>query len=331
MDVIIDSTVLKNNYFFDTPKFEALFNYLKKTRSNLFIPRLVLDETINNYINQCKILINENKKQERILKIGLLNEKNNNLSKIKESYEKELNLKIYLHKIEIIEYKELDISTEIMVNKSIKSQPPFYSTPKHKDIGFRDFIVWSSVICILENHSKNLCLISNDKIAFGTSELLHLDLVNEIKKLNVNFCFYNDLSEFLSRYVEKVRFINDKLILDYINSIGNDIARKFISPNDIIKTGDIKDKSINPLDIENVIFISAKIIDYYIFKATEKYFFIFVRTNFNLVGFFTDQELTVALSDDNTYSNESEIEIPLSFILRIDKSAKKITDSKLVK
>lgn len=330
MDVIIDSTVLKDNYFLDTPKFDALFLYLTKTRSKLFIPRIVLDETINNYLNQYSSTLEEFKKQERILRAGLLNDKNVNLASVKSSYQHSLGIKKVLHKIELIEYFDLQILIESMVNKSLKSQLPFHSTQKYKDIGFRDFIVWRSIISILENRSKNICFISNDKKAFGTSEHLHLELIKEIKKLNVNLCFHDELSEFLSKYVERVNFINDKLILDYIFSIGQDVSQKYISANDIIRNGDIKDKSIDPLDLENVIFNSANIVDYYIFKATEKYYFIFVRINFILIGFFTDQ-LTNTVMEDNFFSNESEILIPLSFILRIDKNVKEITNSKLVK
>jgi len=330
MDVIIDSTVLKDNYFLDTPKFEALFLYLAKTRSKLFIPRIVLDETINNYLGQYSSTLEEFKKQERILRAGLLNEKNENLASVKASYLHSLGVKKVLHKIEFIEYSDLQVSIESIVNKSIKSQPPFHSTPKYKDIGIRDFIVWRSIVSILENRSKNICFISNDKTAFGTSEQLHLELIKEIKKLNVNLCFYNGLSEFLSKYVEKVNFINDKLILDYFFSIGQNISQKYISADDVIRTGDIKDKSIDPFDLENIIFSSANIGNYYIFKATEKYYFVFVRINFILIGFFTDQ-LTNTVMEDNFYSNESEISIPLSFILRIDKRKRVIISSKLVK
>ena len=76
MDIIIDSTVLKDNYFLDTPRFQALFDYLKKTHSKFYIPEVVILETIKNYTkeineynNSASLLEATNNK----LKLGLSN------------------------------------------------------------------------------------------------------------------------------------------------------------------------------------------------------------------------------------------------------------------
>lgn len=68
MNVILDTNIFVNNYFLKSPKFIGLFDYLRKTDSNLYLISLVKDEVIQKYIEEVELYVSSVDTFERNLK-----------------------------------------------------------------------------------------------------------------------------------------------------------------------------------------------------------------------------------------------------------------------
>ena len=330
MNIIIDSQILYNNYYLDTPRFKALFQYLKKTKSNLYILSLVYDETLKNYRKQVELYFKEVDKYERCTKAGLIEINKHTITSVVEDYKTKLNLIISRNKnIILYQIKETDLLLKSLIDRSLKDIRPFYSTGNQTDFGFRDSVILEGIKKIISQNKGDYCFISNDQKAFGSDNHLHDEINAEVNKICSSFHFFNTLDSFNSKYIEKINFINNKFILDYFNVKAKSDIESLISPYDIINA-EIEDKNCDPTDIDKIAFQSLKIVDYYIYTSTDKYFYLYVKLIFELEGSFIDRLSSQAMGLD-PFPDESYMNLIKSFQLKIDKDIKGIIGIRLAR
>jgi hypothetical protein len=78
------------------------------------------------------------------------------------------------------------VNYERLVNRCLSKKRPFQ--PKRDDEGFRDALIWESVLEIAQSSNEQVVLISDDSNAFGTheSERFHPDLANELEEIGLS-------------------------------------------------------------------------------------------------------------------------------------------------
>ena len=118
-------------------------------------------------------------------------------------------------------------------------------------------------------------------------------------------------------------------ILDYFNVKAKSDIESLISPYDIINA-EIEDKNCDPTDIDKIAFQSLKIVDYYIYTSTDKYFYLYVKLIFELEGSFIDRLSSQAMGLD-PFPDESYLNLIKSFQLKIDKDIKGIIGIRLAR
>jgi hypothetical protein len=315
--IILDTNIVYDNWHFDTPKFEALLEYLNKTKSMLVIPKLVKDEIIKKYGEKLSEYIKFKNQKER----NLLEK-----SKIKSLDENELVadykefLSNFLKKHWILDYPELKI--EALIARSISECPPFGRNGK----GFRDTIIWETIVELLKrDKGKNhFCFITNNSKDFGAINL-HNNLRYELSEQSVDIEYFNDLESFIGKYGEAIKFIDEKLISEYINSIPDDRLIDLISKDNISDAIEYNLREPSYLiqhgDIDSIEVDSITRGNYYIYKSNKDSYF--VNINFWLY-------LVVSIVDWPTYhlidilnSDNYQIEANISIQVKIDKKTRK--------
>ncbi|USN53596.1 MAG: DUF4935 domain-containing protein [Candidatus Nomurabacteria bacterium] len=311
--------MLKDNYYLNTPRFQALFSYLKKTKSECFIPEIVILETIKNYkrdTEEYNSIVDSLKKTNRVLGLNGPNLEIN-MSDIVNKYERSIYKIIKKVGIKLIPTKDLSISIDSVISRSLNDIPPFYRSGRSSDVGFRDYIVWETVKFVNKDFEGNLCFISNDKKAFGQSCELFSRLKNES-----NVHFYNLLDEFLNEYAEKINFISEEYLEDYFREVLEDEIPNVVTLSELLATKP-ENEYIDPSDITDYEFDEISILDFYVYNATTKYYYVFVRTDLIVRAYYLNRLMLAAGLDDEVSSDYSFLRFKKSFLLRIDRRTKR--------
>ena len=204
MHIILDTSIIFDNYFFDTPKFLGLFDYLKKTHSKLYLPSFVIDEILKKYKENLSKYKDSLERDERIL-FGQTKEIN--IDDLVLEYASKLTNLIKKNNIGIIKPK--DISSKKLFGRAIKIEPPFDASGR----GLRDTLIWLSIVDFVKNDSTGyFCFISANIKDFGKEDL-YSNLRKDLESKSNKFLYCTSLEEFLSNYGDKVAFI-DRIFLE---------------------------------------------------------------------------------------------------------------------
>jgi hypothetical protein len=222
MLIFIDSNIFFNNWYLDNANFKSFLNYIDKTDSKILISEIVCDEIDNKFMSELATL-------KKNIETGI----NRSKQLLDKSIELDLSLfnmdyslkKVITKKTEkaiFIPYN--DISNSTLVKRAIKRIKPF----QDKDKGFRDTLIWLSIIKHLEkiNGNENVVIINNNSSDFFTKDKtdLHSDLKNDIKvsKIENTFKVYKSINDFIS----------DKVEAEHQNIKIDDFLEKYIYPNE---------------------------------------------------------------------------------------------------
>ena len=218
-------------------------------------------------------------------------------------------------KIEIVKLSDLSVTLKLITDRSLNDLPPFYSTTKHKDIGFRDCLIWDTTCWVRKNKSSQLCFISNDQKAYGKK----CELFTNLKEQS-DVYYYNSLDEFLNDFAEKIKFINEKYLEDAINEIAEEEINELLLPEELFNVDfdkeDITAAQINDYDYESVF-----IWNYYVYKGTSKYYFVYLNCSIVIKAYYLDDQ---AILDDEQIYNDTFGQISRSINIRINRVTKKV-------
>ena len=288
--IIFDTNVLFVNYdrggdftkFYFNSTFSNIINYIEKSdlyeNFEILIPSVVWKE-----MKKQKIDAYFNKKQELESKINKIKIPEITVSKKNEIYDYEAYIedKITEYKQElknsIIEIKEISLPTkdvfESIVQRAFNKLPPFEGQNKKSDKGFKDVLLWESILQYKQNNINNqIVFYSNDnifkeylenefqsifkeKIEITKNEEEILKILKQISNINDKYLYIKDditeLEEIRKYLVSKV--FREKLLEALISiNIYNDVYTIEVINN-------INVQNIVPRDIENVRYYDAKL------------------------------------------------------------------------
>lgn len=245
MKIVIDTNIIFNDWALRTEDAEAFLDFVDRTGSVIYIPRIVWEETRKNYREQLKIKHDAYVQASRQFGRTMINQPD--LTKIQLDYDGEADK--YLEWLQkklkfdgnknILPYGDF---TERIANRVMAKRKPFNLQNSNE---FKDTLVWETVIDIVAKNSADandeIVLISNDANAFGASReqqkdsqernkraerkkgVLHPQLQEEIDSIleetkGNNFYYYESFAEFLAAHYTHIKGINEKFVREFLQS-----------------------------------------------------------------------------------------------------------------
>lgn len=214
--IVFDTNILHNssvNYsdFSFSKNFDLIIDFLKKEKltdkCSILIPKIVVDELKQR---QKEHFYDDYKKMQDLLK------KQGELCNVEwaidiDKYEKYIGQKIESYLIQK-NVKIMDVcsdnSFKRILEKAVKKNPPFEGIEKKSDKGFKDAVIWHSLIEYSLQYGGIYIFYTNDNIFLNNKEYLRKDF-DETTYRKVIFC--NTIDE-IRTYVLKELELN--LILD---------------------------------------------------------------------------------------------------------------------
>lgn len=210
MDIVLDSNIYRNDILLRSKDIEILLDYITKTESNLIIPQIIYEEIIGLYERTLTERIVEFKKSYNNLNL-MLTEKVDKLSldsidvnAESSKYENFIRNKLKVKENFIIKYQN-DFLPEIS-RRAINRQKPC----GEKGQGFRDALIWLTIIDYCRVKKKQLVFISNNTEDFANSAKndLHENLKNECESEGVKIHYYTSIKEFIDKHSTRIDFID---------------------------------------------------------------------------------------------------------------------------
>lgn len=167
-----------------------------KTRFNVYIPQVSVEERVAQKQRSAKVSFDEinecAKKNRSIAHITITTTFDDECQRIKESTTKTYSTLVNNN---VIPYNKEEITFEIILERAYKKIPPFPLNEK-SDNGFKDTVLWLSIINYFKNHGEDeIILISEDK-AFGKNQDILANEFKQVTNKNIRIVpnsYYNDL------------------------------------------------------------------------------------------------------------------------------------------
>lgn len=190
MKIILDSTALRRDYFLSSPDAHLLELYVTKTQSSVVVPNVVVDEVENLYREDLRE-VNEKlvSKYRQLLATRAPKLPQLNLSQECEAYRTHI-LSVIKEKFRGIVLPYPDLPHAELVKRDLARRKPFNPAGK----GYRDALIWTTILAYLPSTSEKACLISNNTKDLWSADgkYLHEDLSEELRSTK----FRQELSVF---------------------------------------------------------------------------------------------------------------------------------------
>ena len=158
MKIILDSNAIYNDPLLEGADLRALEPFLSSKDLELCIPEVVLEEVVRHFKSNYKDTLVSIQKATRLAAIiGIKLDELPSVDEAVDQYRSKLQARMDDIPARIINIPEIDARS--LVHRDLNERKPFDSTGR----GFRDSLIWESVLAELEAHSEEIALISNDK------------------------------------------------------------------------------------------------------------------------------------------------------------------------
>lgn len=215
MKVVIDSNILISDFWLESIPSQLLLENSKKEKIDLYIPKVVYDETcnkfrerINSHSNNITKEINSLEKLSKEKTSVVISEKDR--EKFYKKYEKYLQSIIKQNKITILEYP--DVPHEVIAKKAMLKKKPFNENEK----GYRDALIWENVKSLISEEeielpaTPELIFITKNHKDFLDNNSLHSDLIEDLENQSLN-------TESIE-IVESLAIFKDRFMNYYLNN-----------------------------------------------------------------------------------------------------------------
>lgn len=227
MLIVLDSNILISDFFLNSHSSIISLQHTEELGLKIIIPVLVFEETVENFVRNREKLKNEFSRfvppEENAAFQNLINF----------NYREFLNDIINKYKISIIDYPETPLKE--IAQRAIGKRKPFKKGGK----GFRDTVIWHSVLQLLTDKKENVVFVTNNYKDFATETgEFHPELVCDIPE-----DLKNKLTILPSLHRVAERYIYTKL--QYIEELYNELYdnnHRHISIPEIIKEIDVYDQ-----------------------------------------------------------------------------------------
>lgn len=283
MNILLDTNIYLTNYILHETGVTALESYLSKSGGHLLTSKVIEGEIKRNIIS---------KLDEEYVKISKMHLFSSNIldgidirtENVSETILQELTKKIQKCRTRELEYSGIDLSE--LIDRAVNKVAPFSSFEKEGDKGFKDTIIWLQLKNYLINNDDNfVAFISSNTKDFGDQNLSK-HLKQELISSGVNperLIYYNSIGDFLNDYSEKIEYINDAYIRD---AIEGDIINSIDSiDTDSLELDSIIDR--RDLDLGEVEYEGFDIERYYIYRATNKEYIVYVEVSAEFTVYFS--------------------------------------------
>lgn len=218
MKIILDTNILRQDFFIKSRKFEMLIDFVSKTEHEIILPQVVYDEILSLYertlLEKYGRLIKSKKDCEKILSSQInLELPNLDLENQMVAFEKNLTSRLKLTQKNIIPLNNDHLPD--LVNRAIKRIAPFMENKSE----FRDAIIWLSALEIAQSEDeKAIILISaNTKDFAEKDDKLHPKLFEEANKKKLDVHYFSSLDNFLKSKASTIEFINEQWLEENID------------------------------------------------------------------------------------------------------------------
>ncbi|WBO86544.1 PIN domain-containing protein [Hymenobacter yonginensis] len=238
MEIIIDTNIVYSDWMFRNADSTAFLEYVRRTNARIYVPQIVWDEVLNNYVNALKT---KHKNYEDNSKLfGSILVDTPVLKIVNLDYDAEgqryltwLQRQFGYDNFKVISHGEF---TARLAKRSMAKRRPFNGTSERE---FKDSLVWETVLDfmsgVLGANDTELVFISNDSKAFGldkkntqstksisldaTRNDLHEHLIEDLMEYNVldkKFSFYSTLGGFVSEHYAPIKGISPEGLIIFL-------------------------------------------------------------------------------------------------------------------
>ncbi len=212
MYVVLDTNIIIKDYYFRSPKFQALFSYLQKTPHKLIVPKIVIEELKRRYSIDLENLHITAEKLDRESQ-NLIGSKiqANKIDLVAEGRKYSDFLTSFLKDKKVIVPEYNTNHYEDIINRALFRKAPFKQNGT--DHGFKDAVIWETVKeLVCDKDYDFIAFISNNTNQFADplNENLNSELLEEIEKYKNKFLYFSKLESFLETYSEKIAFISQE-------------------------------------------------------------------------------------------------------------------------
>jgi len=202
MKVILDSNIFIKDFYLSSAPYSRFDELRTVHQIDVFIPRVVVLEVIAKY-------------RERLTSAKYVYEKavesvnSIKLEKIHTDFTLSIDEQVQIYRDWLDSKISIDWNAEIIpipnvnhediVLRILEGKKPFKNTPKNKDQGYRDFLIWKSVLTKLEADAAIHFLTQNTN-DFLDSGVLHPDLLEELDDPN-SVIVSSSMHDFTQKYV----------------------------------------------------------------------------------------------------------------------------------
>lgn len=177
MFTVIDSNIFIGNYTLNYPAFQIFVKHFPEKKIDVYVSPVTIKEVLKNYAQKAQEVFGTyNKSVKELNKV--LSKKTDTLSKdfvqtqVK-NYELFFRETLQKSKIRIFPYPT--VSHEEVVEHYYSGKKPFDQT----DNGYKDFLIWRSIIDLLKTSGRELVFITQDT-DFQSEGDLHQDLKEDL-------------------------------------------------------------------------------------------------------------------------------------------------------
>ena len=218
MKIILDTNILRQDFFLKSRKFEMLIDFVSKTVHQIMLPQVVYDEIVSLYeramLEKYGQLLKSKEDCEKhfLLKLDIGLPKLE-IDKQIEAFKKNINNKLKINSKNIIPLNDKCLPG--LVNRALKRIPPFSENKSE----FRDAIIWLSCLDLaLSEDEKSVIFISANTKDFSDKDCnLHPKLIEEATKIGVEIIYFTSLDDFLKSKASTIEFITKEWLEENIN------------------------------------------------------------------------------------------------------------------
>jgi len=195
--VILDTNIIFNHWFLETPYFNLLERAANLGLFEIYIPEIVLLEVKSEYQKRLKEYFKYEKIRHMIEKLDMILP---SLEQIYAQYEAFLRRKMVSSSFEILPINE-HINVKKLLIKSIEGRKPFKGSSEK---GFKDELIWQTIVNNLLIQGYKVYFITNNTSDFCQESQLHPDLKKDLQDLGIpenNCTIYSSLKSFIDEHV----------------------------------------------------------------------------------------------------------------------------------
>ena len=225
MRVVFDTNILCADFHLKGNDFRVFFEGMPRVGIQIYIPKVVIDEITNKYWQKLARIAKDSlgvcQKWQKATGTPILPPISFESANVEACKYKEYLLKTFdVAEATILPYP--NTSHEVISQRAIEHRKPF----KENGGGYRDTLIWESILSFFNNDSSPICFVTNNSKDFGGGPNVHRDLLQDLDRLKIK---HEDVKIF-----NTLKDLNKELIIpnlehlkEMIKKFENDEVSKF--------------------------------------------------------------------------------------------------------